>query len=456
MKTLYLDCFSGISGDMLLGALVDVGVDEDALISELAKLNVEGYKLSFEKKAKQGIGGTDAHVDLFDHHMMEHDHDHHHDEDHHHEHDHHHGEDNHHGNEDEHHHVHNDEHHHIHDDEHFHGQDEHSHGEDEPHHHHLSRNFSDIQHIIDSSGISDRVKELSKKIFYEIAVAEAKVHMKPVEEVHFHEVGAIDSIVDIVGVCICLDMLGVEKVCASELHDGKGFIQCQHGTIPVPVPAVMEMLRGSGIPLVQENIETELVTPTGFAIAKCVAAAFGKVPVMNVQRVGYGFGKRETGGFNAIRVLLGETEEKQGLESLVVLETNIDNLSGEILGYSMEKLLNEGALDVFHTPIYMKKNRPAVMLSVITKADMEQKLVDILLKETTTLGIRRYEISRYAMEREIFSVNTKYGEVRLKKAWLGSVVKYSPEYEDCAQIAREHNVPIKDVFAAAMAEAENR
>lgn len=440
MKTLYLDCFSGISGDMLLGALVDVGVDGDALAAELAKLNVEGYKLSFEKKAKQGIGGTDAHVDLFDHHVTEHDH--HHDEEHHHAHDHHHGEDNCPGHEQL----------HEHGDEH----DEHNHGENEPHHHHLSRNFSDIQHIIDSSGISDRVKELSKKIFYEIAIAEARVHMKPVEEVHFHEVGAIDSIVDIVGVCICLDMLGVEKIYASELHDGKGFIECQHGTIPVPVPAVMEMLRGSGIPLVQENIETELVTPTGFAIAKCVAAAFGKMPVMNVQRVGYGFGKRETGGFNAIRVLLGETEEKQGLEGLVVLETNIDNLSGEILGYTMERLLNEGALDVFHTPIYMKKNRPAVMLSVITKADMEQKLVDILLKETTTLGIRRYEISRYAMEREIFTVNTKYGEVRLKKAWLGSVVKYSPEYEDCAQIAREHNVPIKDVYAAAMAEAENK
>jgi len=436
MKTLYLDCFSGISGDMLLGALVDVGVDGNALIAELAKLNVEGYKLSFEKKAKQGIGGTDAQVDLFDHHDHVHDHnhgqDHHHDEDHHHEHDHHN------------------------ENGHSHGHDEHCHEEGEPHHHHLSRNFSDIQHIIDSSDISARVKELSKKIFHEIAVAEAKVHMKPVEEVHFHEVGAIDSIVDIVGVCICLDMLGVDKVYASELHDGKGFIECQHGTIPVPVPAVMEMLRDSGIPLIQENIETELVTPTGFAIAKCVAAAFGKMPVMNVEKVGYGFGKRETGGFNAIRVLLGETEEKKGLENLIVLETNIDNLSGEILGYTMERLLNEGALDVFHTPIYMKKNRPAVMLSVITKADAEQKLVDILIKETTTLGIRRYEISRYAMEREILSVDTKYGEVKLKKAWLGNVVKYSPEYEDCARRAREHNVPIKDVYASVMAEADKR
>jgi len=399
MKTLYLDCFSGVSGDMLLGALVDVGVDGDALIAELSKLNVDGYTLSFEKTAKQGIGGTDAHVELHPH-----------------------------------------EHHH-------------EHGNDHEHHHHDSRNLSDIQHIIDSSTITDGVKELSKKVFQEIAAAEARVHMKPIDEVHFHEVGAIDSIVDIVGVCICLDMLGVEKVFASELHDGKGFIKCQHGIIPVPVPAVMEMLKGSGIPLVQEDTGTELVTPTGFAIVKCITSAFGTMPAMDIHSVGYGFGKRETGRFNGIRVLLGESKGKQALEDLIVLETNIDNISGEILGYTMERLLNEGALDVFHTPIYMKKNRPGVMLSVITKADKEQAMADILLRETTTLGIRRYAISRYVMEREIFKVDTKYGEIRVKKAWLDSIVKYSPEYEDCVICAQRNKVPIKDVFAAAMVEA---
>ena len=415
MKTLYLDCFSGISGDMLLGALVDAGVNGDALISELSKLNVEGYTLSFEKKAKNGIGGTDAHVDLA---SEAHNHDHH--GDHQHEQDHHNND----------------------------------HNEQHEHHHHLSRNYADIKHIIETSSISDRVKELSKKVFYEIASAEARVHMKPVEEVHFHEVGAVDSIVDIVGVCICLDMLGIEKVYASELHDGKGFIKCQHGTIPVPVPAVMEMLKGSGIPLIQENVNTELVTPTGFAIVKCVAESFGPIPVMDVQNVGYGFGKRETGGFNALRAVLGESKEKSSLEELIVLETNIDNISGEVLGYTMERLFNDGALDVFHTPIYMKKNRPAVMLSVITKADKEQVMADILLKETTTLGIRRYVISRYVMERDMLTVSTKYGEIRLKKAWIDSFVKYSPEYEDCATCAKRNGVPIKDVFSAALAEAQ--
>lgn len=435
MKTLYLDCFSGISGDMLLGALVDAGVDGAALISELSKLNVEGYTLSFEKKAKSGIGGTDAHVDLesdgHDHHHLE-------EENHHHGHNH----DEHTGGAHEH-----EDHGHAHD-------NNHNHNEQHEHHHHLSRNYADIKHIIESSNLSEKVKELSKKIFYEIAAAEAKVHMKPVDEVHFHEVGAVDSIVDIVGVCICLDMLGVDQVYVSELHDGKGFIRCQHGIIPVPVPAVMEMLKGSGIPLIQEDVNTELVTPTGFAIAKCVAESFGAMPPMDISSVGYGFGKRETGRFNALRAVVGEAKEKSSLEELVVLETNIDNMSGEVLGYTMERLFTEGALDVFHTPIYMKKNRPAVMLSVITRADKEQLMADILMSETTTLGIRRYAISRYVMNREILKVNTKYGEVRLKKAWSDSVVKYSPEYEDCAECARRGNVPVKDVLAAALAEAQ--
>jgi uncharacterized protein (TIGR00299 family) protein len=242
-------------------------------------------------------------------------------------------------------------------------------------------------------------------------------------------------------------MLGVKKVVSSPLHDGKGFIECQHGIIPVPVPAVMEMLANSNIPLITEDVNTELVTPTGMGLIKCLCSEFGNMPAIIVDRIGYGFGKRETGRLNALRVTLGTLYgEDRLLEEIAILETNIDNMNPEIMGYTLEKLILNGALDAFYTPVYMKKNRPAYMLTVLTNKENEQKLVDIILRETTTLGIRRSLTQRYCMDREIKSVSTEYGEVRVKIASDGDNIKLAPEYEDCREIAVKTGIPIMKVY----------
>jgi uncharacterized protein (TIGR00299 family) protein len=275
LKILYFDCFSGISGDMCLGALLDLGIDSEVFKGELDKLHLEGYEIVVERTNRKGISGTDVNIIVEErtpkHNEPADDHDH--------------------GSGPVH------AHHHLEGAgaEHFH----------ERTHHHDARNLMDIEKLIDASGLSEKVKEFSKTVFHEIARAEAKVHGKPLQEVHFHEVGAVDSIVDIVGTAICLDLIGAEKVFASHLHDGSGFVECQHGVIPVPVPAVMEMLSGSGIVVESESVKTELITPTGMGLIKCLAQEFGNMPKMRIDKVGYGFGKRETGRLNALRIVQG-------------------------------------------------------------------------------------------------------------------------------------------------------
>lgn len=414
MKVLYLDCFSGISGDMTLGALMDLGIDETLFRRELAKLGALGYRLLIDKKVKNGITGTDVTVILDEEEYHSHGQEHHKGHEHHHEHQHHH---------------------------------EHGHERDVDEHSHHARGLREIEELIDLSDLKQSIKDTSKKIFRVIAAAEAKVHNKDISEVHFHEVGAVDSIVDIVGTAICLDLLGVQRVYSSQLHDGKGFIECQHGIIPVPVPAVMEMLSGSGIPFVQDDIETELITPTGMGIVKCLSAEFGNMPAMIIDRIGYGFGKREIGRLNALRAVLGTTFFENGMmEEIAVLETNIDDMSPEIIGYTSEKLMEKGALDVFHTPIYMKKNRPAVLLTVLCARNKEEELANVLLKETSTLGVRRSLKSRYIMDRKTVSVNTGLGDVRVKVATYGDYSKASPEYEDCRALAEKTGLPLKDIY----------
>lgn len=401
MKALYFDCFSGISGDMTLGALIDLGIDKDVFLSELGKLNLAGYEIVIEKKASNEIIGTDVHVILVEEHVS-------------------------------------DSHTHSH-----HGH-EHSHSHS---HSHPERNLKNIEDLIDLSDLKQSIKNFSKKVFKEVATAEAKVHNKDINEVHFHEVGAIDSIVDIVGVAICLDLLGIEKVFSSPLHDGNGFIECRHGMLPVPVPAVMEMLVDSHIPYIIEDVNTELVTPTGMALIKCLTSDFGNMPAMIVDKVGYGMGKRETGRFNALRVVMGNLfGEDSILEEIAILETNIDNMSPEVLGYTMERLMENGALDVFYTPIYMKKNRPAVILTVLAKKEHEKKLVDIILRETSTLGVRRNTSARYCLNREIVKVNTEFGNVRVKIASGQDFKKFAPEYEDCREIAIKSGVPLIQIY----------
>ncbi len=419
MKVLYFDCFSGISGDMTLGALLDLGIDKAAFLAELEKLKVDGYSIEIKNKLKNGISGTDVHVVL--------------------------EETGHHEDDEEHQYG---EIHHI--DHHHHGEHEHTHEDahEHTHNHNSERNLEDIEHIINHSELRPRAKSMSTKIFREIARAEAKVHGKGINEVHFHEVGAVDSIVDIVGSCICLDLLGIERIFASELHEGKGFVKCAHGLLPVPVPAVMEMLCSSKIPLITEDIPFELVTPTGLAIIKTISSGFGKMPPMSIEKTGYGMGKRETGRFNALRVVMGSLYQQDMIpnDEISILETNIDNMSPEIMGYTMEKLLDSGALDVYYTPIYMKKSRPSAMLTVLVKCGEEKKISDIIFSETSTLGIRISHSQRFCMDRELVKVNTQYGDVRVKVANIGDIMKFAPEYEDCRSIALKTGMPIKEVY----------
>lgn len=404
MKILYFDCFSGISGDMTVGALLDLGIDADRFRQELSKLNLPGYELHIEKKLNRGIAGTDVNIVLVHgHDLQEHEH-------------------------------------HVHD-----------------HHAHNERNLGDILALLEGSSLSQRVKDFSRRVFTEIASAEASVHGKPIDQVHFHEVGAVDSIVDIAGTAICLELLGIDRVYSSPLHDGNGFTECRHGVIPVPVPAVVEMLTGSGIPLVSEDVSTELVTPTGMGIIKCLAESFGARPSMKIDRTGYGIGKRETGRLNALRVFMGELYEgaSEG-DEIVVMETNIDDSSPEIVSYTSERLFENGALDVFYTPIYMKKSRPAFMLTVLARPEDEEKLAGIILTETTTLGIRKSLSRRYCMKRETVSVATVYGDARVKIASNGAFRKASPEYEDCRKLAGTHGIPISKIYEAVMENARRQ
>jgi uncharacterized protein (TIGR00299 family) protein len=398
LRALYFDCFSGVSGDMMLGALLDLGIDEKKFIEELNKLNLSGYKIVIEKKVKDSIAVTDVNV------IVEgiEDHNHHHDHDHHHDHN---------------------------------------------HHHHPSRNLKDIEKIINESNLKSNVKEFGIKVFKEIAKAEARVHNKEINEIHFHEVGAVDSIVDIMGVAICIDLLLVDKIYSSPLRDGNGFIKCQHGMLPVPVPAVMEMLKMSKIPYITEDVNTELVTPTGIALIKCLCSEYGVMPPMKIKKVGYGAGKREIGRFNGLRCVLGTlADELKKDDEIYVLETNIDDMNPELLGYVMEVLLERGAREVFYTPIYMKKNRPAVVLTVLTNEEMQDELSKIILRETSTLGIRKTICKRQTLNREEKSVMTKYGEIKVKISLAEGLKKVSPEYEDCKRLAKERNIPLWKVY----------
>jgi len=463
MKVLYFDCFSGISGDMTLGALIDLGIDSELFKSELKKLNLSGYEIVIRKKSNNGIYGTDVQV-LVDEDGKVENHDHgYNNSDKHGDHQnisHSSGNEQNHGHHHGHCHEHSHEHHHEHLREHNHEHhNQHHHEQNHEHHHHghtTNRNLKTIEELIDDSSLKTSVKELSKKVFREIARAEAKVHNKDINEIHFHEVGAVDSIIDIVGTAICIDLLGIDKVYSSPLHDGRGFVTCVHGIIPVPVPAVMEMLSGTNIPLITEDVNTELITPTGMGLIKCLASDFGNMPSMLIDRIGYGMGKRETGRLNALRVVMGTIpDESLMMEEMALLETNIDDMSPEIMGYTIEKLLKNGALDAFYTPVYMKKNRPAVMLSVLCNLEREKELVEIIMRETSTLGVRRNIIKRYCMGRKVETVNTQYGDVRVKVASWGDFSKVSAEYEDCRHIAEKTGIPLRDVYNMVLKHAEN-
>lgn len=390
MKTLYFDCSSGISGNMTLGALLEIIGDEKYLLEEIKKLNIDGYKIEISKKVKNGITGT--YVDV----ILEHEH-------HHHDHDH-----------------------------------------DEHHHHHEHRNLNDVNAIIDNSSLEDKTKELAKRIFLRVAKAESKVHNKPLEEVHFHEVGAIDSIIDIVGTAILINKINPDKIISSIVNDGYGFIECAHGMMSVPVPATSEIFTDSGVKFRQIDIDTELVTPTGAAIIAELATEFVPLPTMTIKKIGWGAGSKDLKIPNVLKVYYGEMENQEG--NIVVMETNIDDCGGEILGYTEELLFQNGALDVFFTPIFMKKNRPAYRLTVSCKKENMKKLQNIIFRETTTIGIRyRYE-NRTELERESIELDTKFGKIKAKKVKNQDETYIYPEYESIKELAIKNDIPLKDLY----------
>ena len=407
MKTLYFDCSSGISGNMVLGALTEIIGDEQYLIEELKKLNTDGYKIEISKKVKNGITGTyvDVIVDGKDEYGHEH-------------------------------HIH--EHHHEHEHEH---EDEHEH---EHHHHHEHRNLNDINKIISESTLEEKTKELAKRIFTRVAKAESKVHDKPLEEVHFHEVGAIDSIVDIVGTAILINKINPDKIISSIVNDGYGFIECAHGKMSVPVPATSEIFASRGVKFRQIDIDTELVTPTGAAIIAELAEEFTTLPAMETKKIGWGAGYKDLDIPNILKVYYGEMQEKN--ENFVVMETNIDDCSGEVLGYTSEILFQNGALDVFFTPIFMKKNRPAYRLTVACKKEDMFRLQNIIFRETTTIGIRYRFEARTELGREIVEIDTKYGKLKAKKVVNNGEEYIYPEYESMKKLAKESNIPIKELY----------
>ena len=384
MRTLYFDCFAGISGDMTLGALVGAGADADALLAQLNGLGVGGFSVSFDHTDRSGISAVHAKV------LVEH---------------------------------------------------------DTRHHRHLSH----ILRIIEGAQLSEGVKARAEAIFRRLAEAEARVHNVPVEKIHFHEVGALDAIVDVIGACVGFELLGVERFVSSPLHVGSGTVDMEHGRFPVPPPAVAELLRGA--PIYSTEVAGELVTPTGAAIISTVCSEFGPLPRMSVEAVGYGAGTRNYEKFpNVLRVLIGDAAgEGKADEKLLMIETNIDDATPQVVGHLMEMAFARGALDCFFTPAQMKKNRPGVLVSMLCRPADREALMELLFRETTTIGARYYEVERRALERELVSVETEYGAIRVKVARAGGgVLGGTPEYEDCRAAAEKHNVPLRAVEGAAL------
>ena len=462
MSTLYLEPFSGLSGDMLNALLLDLGADRKHLEEALKTISLDGYHLHVDRIAKSSIWGTDFDVHMehgekdhgiagdFDHHDHEHEHHHHHEHEHTHEHAHSHAHEEH-----THAHMHEHSHEHDHDHHHEHTHDGHSHDHTHSHHHHHGevRGLKEIETIILSSGVSDFVKENSLEVFRDIAQAEANVHQMPVEEIHFHEVGATDSIIDIMSFFILWETLDIDAVYSTAVTEGSGTITVAHGVMPVPVPAVMQLRLGTAIPFSQDfEIHTELVTPTGLALFKAIRPVFAQPSNLTATKVGYGFGKRDTGKFNALRGTLLEksTHSHQVVTSnndeIIQIDTTIDDQSGEELGYIMSLLLEEGALDVHYTPVYTKKNRPATHLTLLVQEGDLERFTAILFKQTSTIGFRYQNVQRKVMTRTFQTQQTSLGAVKVKKNQYGTFTKSTLEYEDCARIAHETGLSIQAVY----------
>ena len=437
---LYLECNSGISGDMTVAALLDLGADRQVLLDALSSLPLTGYSIEIKDVYKSGIRACDFNV-ILDHDNHDHDMDYLHGHAH--------------SMADEHDHTHShnlsDEHEHIH--RHDHSMtvgDAHDHDTEESqhmhHHHHDTRNLNDITKIIQAGQLSSGAKDLALKIFQILAEAEAAVHGKTLEEIHFHEVGAVDSIVDIVAVAVCIDNLSPSGIVISALTDGKGQIRCQHGLIPVPVPAVTAIAMQNDLTLNISDVEGELVTPTGAAIAAAVRTATTLPKDFRIRRIGFGAGKRDYATTGLLRAMLLQPLSKDTHDTILSLETNIDDCSGEALSYTMQQLLDAGALDAFCIPIYMKKNRPACLLKVLCNPEQRTEMESIIFRNTTTIGIRIQEMQRTKLPRKIFALETPWGMADVKCCTYGNDTYYYPENDSVSRLAKQNGTGFTEMY----------
>jgi len=393
MKTLYLECGMGAAGDMLTAALLELIDDKQAFVNRINRLGLPGVNVTAEPSVKCGITGTHMKVTVD-------------------------------GEEEESLDAHS--HHHEHDREHS-------------HHHHAS--VADTETLINGLDVSDRVKADAKAVYALIAEAESQVHGHPVSEIHFHEVGTMDAVTDVVSVCLLMEEIGAEEVVVSPVHVGSGHVHCMHGILPVPAPATALILKD--VPTFGGHIRGELCTPTGAALLKHFASRFGDRPMMKTKAIGYGMGKKDFEQANCVRAFLGESEGKR--EQITKLECNLDDMTGEDIGYAIEQLFSAGAREVFTQPIGMKKNRPGVLLSVLCAAEDADRMAEEIMKHTSTLGIRRQEMSRYVLKRDVRTISTPYGDVRIKQASGMGVERSKPEFDDVALLAAENNLPLRTI-----------
>ena len=407
-QTLYLECYSGISGDMMTAALLDLGADEKVLSEALESLPVKGVRTEVRRVSKAGLDACDFHV-ILDHEHENHDHD----------------------------------------MEYLHGHShDHSHGDHGHHSHdHEHRGLAEILEILCRAQITDGAREKAVRIFEILAEAEAKAHGTSIEKVHFHEVGAVDSIVDITAAAVCLDNLQIDKVIIPVLCEGSGSVRCQHGVIPVPVPAVAAVTSKYSIPLHMTDVQGELVTPTGAAIAAAIRTSARLPERFVIEKTGIGAGKREYERPSLLRaMLIRETEDGSAGDYIYKLESNIDDCTGEALGYVMERLMKAGARDVHYTPVFMKKNRPAYQLNVICKEEDIEKLEGIIFRETTTIGIRRQKMERSVLKRQVKTVKTSLGEARIKVCFMENGMRAYPEYESVRELCRKNGLSFQETY----------
>ena len=437
-RELYLECASGISGDMFTAALLDLGADQDVLRKALDSLRLPGYRVEISRVTKSGLAACDFSVHLdAEHENHDHDMEYLHGHDHQHTHDHEHVHED--GS------VHTHEHHH-HDHSHEH---HHDHG-----HHHEHRGLHEILHIIEHADMTERAKKTAVRIFQILAEAESKAHGVPADQVHFHEVGAVDSIVDILAVAVCLDNLDITEVIVPFLCEGQGSIRCQHGIIPVPVPAVVNIAQAHGLTLKPTGVQGELVTPTGAAIVAAVRTSDKLPQTYRIVKIGMGAGKREYEGTGILRAMLLESGSAEAADTIWRLESNLDDCSGEVLGFVMDELFAAGARDVYYTPIYMKKNRPAVQINIICREQDVDKLQNILFCNTTTIGVRRCRMERTILPREIRQMDTPYGKVQVKVCRIGEEVRAYPEYDSVVELCKTHNMSFQKAWRIASAAAD--